>query len=192
VCVHIHRSFNEDRSTAVRLRAVVRSRAYARPATTLARPALPRPPHPIPTFVTMANAPLSGRDGEIFKSDLGLSRSGFFLQRGLDKLSRAKVFLPVGQITNGQTLRHAVRKRQERTAFIVDSVERCLPCKRTQLTSYPDRRASGCRRKPGLCHLKPWPDFGKSIYYGTNPKRSRHKGERVMSQALESVAAEDV
>ena len=28
------------------------------PATTL-----PRPPHPIPTFVTMANAPLSGRDG---------------------------------------------------------------------------------------------------------------------------------
>ena len=25
---------------------------------------LPRPPHPIPTFVTMANAPLSGQDGE--------------------------------------------------------------------------------------------------------------------------------
>jgi hypothetical protein len=33
---------------------------------------LPRPPHPVPTFVTMANAPLSGRDGKIFKSDLGL------------------------------------------------------------------------------------------------------------------------
>src|SRR6266567_8375170 len=27
------------------------------------RPTLPRPPHPIPTFVTMANAPLAGRDG---------------------------------------------------------------------------------------------------------------------------------
>jgi hypothetical protein len=24
----------------------------------LARPTLPRPPHPVPTFVTMANAPL--------------------------------------------------------------------------------------------------------------------------------------
>jgi hypothetical protein len=33
---------------------------------------LPRPPHPVPTFVTMANAPLSGQDGKIFKSDLGL------------------------------------------------------------------------------------------------------------------------
>jgi hypothetical protein len=28
------------------------------------RPTLPRPPHPIPTFVTMANAPLSERDGD--------------------------------------------------------------------------------------------------------------------------------
>jgi hypothetical protein len=34
-----------------------------RPATTLARPTLPRPPHPIPTFVTMANAPREGQDG---------------------------------------------------------------------------------------------------------------------------------
>jgi hypothetical protein len=33
------------------------------PATTLARPTLPRPPHPVPTFVTMANAPLLGQDG---------------------------------------------------------------------------------------------------------------------------------
>ena len=36
-----------------------RSRAN-RPAITSTRPTLPRPPHPIPTFVTMANAPLSG------------------------------------------------------------------------------------------------------------------------------------
>jgi hypothetical protein len=34
-----------------------------RPATALARPTLPRPPHPIPTFVTMANAPREGQDG---------------------------------------------------------------------------------------------------------------------------------
>jgi len=31
-----------------------------RPATTLARPTLPRPPHPIPTFVTTADAPRAG------------------------------------------------------------------------------------------------------------------------------------
>jgi hypothetical protein len=33
-----------------------------RPATKLARPTLPRPPHPVPTFVTMANAPRERRD----------------------------------------------------------------------------------------------------------------------------------
>jgi hypothetical protein len=40
------------------LRAVARSRETA--LRTFARPTLPRPPHPIPTFVTMANAPLLG------------------------------------------------------------------------------------------------------------------------------------
>jgi hypothetical protein len=32
----------------------------------LCAPALPRPPRPVPTFVTMANAPLAGRDGASF------------------------------------------------------------------------------------------------------------------------------
>jgi hypothetical protein len=40
-----------------------RSLTENRPATTIARPTLPRPLHPIPTFVTMANAPREGRDG---------------------------------------------------------------------------------------------------------------------------------
>ena len=40
-----------------------RSRTKARPANTTTRPTLLRPPHPAPTFVTMANAPLAGRDG---------------------------------------------------------------------------------------------------------------------------------
>jgi hypothetical protein len=49
----------------------VRSRTEARPATTTTRPTLPRPPHPVPTFVTMANAPLPGRDGGSYAADLG-------------------------------------------------------------------------------------------------------------------------
>src|SRR6476646_10863826 len=49
----------------------VRSRTRARPANTTTRPTLPRPPHPAPTFVTMANAPLPGRDGVSCKADLG-------------------------------------------------------------------------------------------------------------------------
>ena len=56
----------------------VRSRTKARPATTTTRPTLPRPPQPAPTFVTMANAPLPGRDGGICKSDLGLARRSIF------------------------------------------------------------------------------------------------------------------
>jgi hypothetical protein len=75
----------------------------------------------------MANAPLSERDGEIFNTDLGLQRSRFFLQKGLDRFSRATFLLPVGQITCVQTLRCAARRRQVRTAFFVDHVERCPP-----------------------------------------------------------------
>jgi hypothetical protein len=40
-----------------------RSLTENRPATATARPTLPRPPHPVPTFVTMANAPRERRDG---------------------------------------------------------------------------------------------------------------------------------
>jgi hypothetical protein len=40
-----------------------RSRAHHPPCDRFARKTLPRPPHPAPTFVTMANAPLMGRDG---------------------------------------------------------------------------------------------------------------------------------
>jgi|SRR6202051_1613656 hypothetical protein len=58
--VHIRRSTGEDRSNIVRLRASI---AQNRPATATARPTLPRPPHPVPTFVTMANAPRERRDG---------------------------------------------------------------------------------------------------------------------------------
>jgi hypothetical protein len=36
------------------------------PCDSVARPTLPRPPHPIPTFVTMANAPLSGQDDLVY------------------------------------------------------------------------------------------------------------------------------
>jgi hypothetical protein len=40
----------------------LRSLTENRPATATARPTLPRPPHPVPTFVTMANAPRERRD----------------------------------------------------------------------------------------------------------------------------------
>jgi hypothetical protein len=39
---------------------------------------LPRPPHPVPTFVTMANAPREGRDGVGCRRDLGLARRTIF------------------------------------------------------------------------------------------------------------------
>src|SRR6476620_9781583 len=57
--VHIRRSLSEDRDSAVRLRAVYGSQAslpcHRRHAT-----ALSRPPHPIPTFVTIAKRPSCG------------------------------------------------------------------------------------------------------------------------------------
>ena len=49
------------RISAVRQHAVI---AHGKPALRFhARLTLPRPPHPAPTFVTMANAPLSEQDG---------------------------------------------------------------------------------------------------------------------------------
>jgi hypothetical protein len=50
------------RISVARLRAL-RSLTGNRPAIASARTTLPRPPHPAPTFVTMANAPLPEQDG---------------------------------------------------------------------------------------------------------------------------------
>jgi hypothetical protein len=69
----------------------VRSRAKARPANSTTRPTLPRPPQPAPTFVTMANAPLPGRDGGSCRGDLGLARSGIFLRARLDGANHVEV-----------------------------------------------------------------------------------------------------
>jgi hypothetical protein len=54
------------------------------PCDHVSRLTLPRPPHPVPTSVTMANAPLAERDGEGFRFDLGISRTEIFLKSGLD------------------------------------------------------------------------------------------------------------
>ena len=44
----------------------------------------PRPPQPAPTFVTMADAPLAGQDGDSSSFDLPDGLSGIFFARGLD------------------------------------------------------------------------------------------------------------
>jgi hypothetical protein len=51
-----------------------------------------------PTFVTMANAPLSGETGRSCQSDLPDGLSEIFLQAGLDRLDIQIADLPVGQI----------------------------------------------------------------------------------------------
>ena len=58
--------------------------------TRFARLTLPRPPQPAPTFVTMANAPLPGRDGVSCKGDLGQSRTGIFLRLRLDRANHVE------------------------------------------------------------------------------------------------------
>jgi hypothetical protein len=53
--------------------------AHGKPALRKqAHPTLPRPPHPVPTFVTMANAPLEGQDGAGCRPDLGFARRSIF------------------------------------------------------------------------------------------------------------------
>jgi hypothetical protein len=63
--------------SAGRLRAADRSRENP-PCHHVSRPTLPRPPHPAPPFVTMANAPLTGRDGDGYRFDLGQGEMEYF------------------------------------------------------------------------------------------------------------------
>ena len=56
-------ALSKTKYSAVRLRAMF-AHGRSRPAIHLARPALPRPPHPVPTSVTIAKRPFfGGRDG---------------------------------------------------------------------------------------------------------------------------------
>jgi hypothetical protein len=51
----------------------------------LARPMLPRPPHPVPNVRDDRDTPLcAGRDGVGYRIDLGESRTEMFFQTGLD------------------------------------------------------------------------------------------------------------
>jgi hypothetical protein len=54
------------------------------PCDRFSRTTPPRPPHPVPTFVTMANAP-PGQDGAAYSFDLPDTPSEIFLQGSLDR-----------------------------------------------------------------------------------------------------------
>jgi hypothetical protein len=67
------------------------------PCHPLARPTLPRPPHPAPYVRDDRDTPLFGRGGMARRNHrFRKNRSDIFFARGLDKNSRT---LPVGQIT---------------------------------------------------------------------------------------------
>jgi hypothetical protein len=57
---------------------------------------LPRPPHPAPTFVTMANAPHRDGMAQTCRDDLPDEQSEKYFAKGLDTPIKK---LPVGQIT---------------------------------------------------------------------------------------------
>jgi hypothetical protein len=63
-----------------------------------ARPTLPRPPHPIPTFVTMANAPPRDRTAGLLVLICPTAKAKYFYEWGWTEESRKKPSdLPVGQ-----------------------------------------------------------------------------------------------
>jgi hypothetical protein len=70
--------------------------ALAKAEAALSSLALPASTASRPAFVTIASRPSVGRDGGGYIADLGKSRSGIFLQMGLDGQIGD---LPVGQIT---------------------------------------------------------------------------------------------
>ena len=114
------------RFSTVRLRAD-RSLTGNPPCDPSCARALPRPPLPAPTFVTMANAPLSGRDGKSHRLICTSEKPKYFCQRDwtgqitlirLDKLD----FWRNAARSCGKTQRSPVRANQ---SLAVARRERC-------------------------------------------------------------------
>ena len=84
------------RSNIVRLHAVDRSQAKARPAIKRHAPDAAASTASRPNVCDDGQRPSWGQDGAGYKFDLGLQQCGIFLQRGLD---RQFTDLPVGQIS---------------------------------------------------------------------------------------------
>ena len=72
-----------------------------------------RPPHPAPRFVTLRNAPRSGRDGCEYRGDLGIRKNRIFFSKGLDTgvLKR-----PDGQISCAGNIARGPKSGQEETS----------------------------------------------------------------------------
>src|ERR1700744_593584 len=76
--------------------------AHGKPALrSLAHPMLPRPPHPAPTFVTMANAPLSEQDGDDYSGDLRFRKNRIFFRRGIDTLAAKQLDGQISRAARG-------------------------------------------------------------------------------------------
>jgi hypothetical protein len=94
--VPIRRSFSEGGNNAVRPARVVHSRKP--PCEQTAAPTPPRPPHPIPRFVTIMIRPsCRERMGRTGSPDLPDGGSGIFFARRLDRFLRAQLICPSGQ-----------------------------------------------------------------------------------------------
>jgi hypothetical protein len=86
-CARPSKCWRSPGNSAGRLRAALPLTRPKEPALRRrSRPTLPRPPHPAPTFVTMANAPLRDRMGRACSADLPDGLSGIFFARRLDRL----------------------------------------------------------------------------------------------------------
>jgi hypothetical protein len=72
------------RISAVRQLAADRSREDP-PCHHVSCLTLPRPPHPAPTFVTMANAPLSEQDGVRYRVICNFGKAEYFFSQGLTR-----------------------------------------------------------------------------------------------------------
>jgi hypothetical protein len=67
--------------------------------------------------MTLRNAPLSGRDGEICRADFGFGKTEIFLQEGLDTpQSERDLICPSGSRAPSRTDLEAVIARSQRVA----------------------------------------------------------------------------
>jgi hypothetical protein len=93
-------------ATSFVLHAVRPITGFIPPCDHIARPTLPRPPHPVPTFVTMANAPLGDRTARVLEVICPTAKAEYFCKRGWTDFS---VICPSGNLVVPTALKSPLR-----------------------------------------------------------------------------------
>ena len=128
----------------------VRTTRLCRPHQHRSSKAHPRPPHPAPTFVTMANAPLSEQDGDAYSLICDFGKSEYFCKRGwTGGLENRQLICPLGKMQSACPPHRSRRPiRQPRHVRRLNPRPRYRRCLRRPRSATHTSRQTVCTMSP--------------------------------------------